>query len=175
MNASESRQNRRWLWKSAALPKFVTVVNERKSFRPSAKPTRPSVSGTHIGNALAMATDMLLIGQDEVARNGAFGNQLRPEVFPDAPLQSPVVSKVHSVPFPGPPPSASCKMRISGKRAEWPFCSLLISHRKLPPEILRREPADPARRCRPAATAWRPRRPSIERRRTTRAPSAPSR
>jgi len=30
---------------------------------------------------------MLLLVLDEVARNGAFGKILRPEVFPNAPLQ----------------------------------------------------------------------------------------
>ena len=54
---------------------------------PSAKPTRPSVPPMHVGKALAMATEMLPLGADEVARNGAFGKKLRPEVFPNAPLQ----------------------------------------------------------------------------------------
>jgi hypothetical protein len=38
-------------------------------------------------NTLGMALHMLLVRTDEVARNGAFGKILRPEVFPDAPLQ----------------------------------------------------------------------------------------
>ena len=41
----------------------------------------------HVGNALEMAADLLLFRADEVARNGAFRKILRPEVFPDAPLQ----------------------------------------------------------------------------------------
>jgi len=39
------------------------------------------------GNALRMAAELLLLRADEVARNGAFRKILRPEVFPDAPLQ----------------------------------------------------------------------------------------
>jgi len=58
----------------------------------------------HVGNALAMAAHMLLIRPDEVARNGAFRTILRPEVFPNAPLQSSGCSKVHSAQFLGPPP-----------------------------------------------------------------------
>jgi len=61
-------------------------VNLSKSCHPHAKPTRPSVLLMHVGKALAMAPDMLLLGADEVARNGAFRRILRPEVFPDAPL-----------------------------------------------------------------------------------------
>jgi hypothetical protein len=41
----------------------------------------------HVDKVLAMARDMHLLVADEVARNGAFGKKLRPEVFPDAPLQ----------------------------------------------------------------------------------------
>jgi len=52
-----------------------------------------------------MAPDMLLLKPDEVARNGAFGKQLRPEVFPNAPLQfSHSSTKGHSARFPGNPP-----------------------------------------------------------------------
>ena len=69
---------------SAILPIFVILS---KSFPPRAKPTRPGVLYMHVGNALAMASDMLLLVADEVARNGAFGKILRPEVFPNAPLQ----------------------------------------------------------------------------------------
>ncbi len=65
-------------------------ASQSKSFRPSAKPTAPAFLPMHVGNALAMAADMLLLGADEVARNGAFGKQLRPEVFPNAPLQNSV-------------------------------------------------------------------------------------
>ena len=64
-----------------------------------------------------MAVNMLLLGADEVARNGAFGKILRPEVFPNAPLQIfrltalpfdwlEFVADVHSAPFTGPPPRA---------------------------------------------------------------------
>ena len=61
-------------------------VNLRKSFRRSAKPTRLRILRMHVGNALRLATDMLLLRADEVARNGAFGKILRPEVFLNAPL-----------------------------------------------------------------------------------------
>jgi hypothetical protein len=43
----------------------------------------------HVGNALEMAANLLLLLVDEVARNGAFRKILRPEVFPDAPLHFP--------------------------------------------------------------------------------------
>ena len=60
----------------------------------------------NVGKALAMAPYMLLLGTDEVARNGALRKSLRPEVFPDAPLQFPSVAQTHSVQCPvGPPPS----------------------------------------------------------------------
>ena len=72
------------------------MVNQGKSFRPSAKPTRPRVLIMHVGNALAMAADMLLLKPDEVARNGALRTILRPEVFPNAPLQRLGFFKVHS-------------------------------------------------------------------------------
>jgi hypothetical protein len=48
----------------------------------------------HVGNALAMASDMLLLVADEVARNGAFGKSLRPEVFPNAPCNSVLKAEV---------------------------------------------------------------------------------
>jgi hypothetical protein len=69
------------------LPK-QTNSNQRKSFQPSAKPTRPGVLSTCAANALAMVPNMLLFKADEVARNGAFGKILRPEVFPNAPCIS---------------------------------------------------------------------------------------
>jgi hypothetical protein len=56
----------------------------------------------HVGNALAMASDMLPLTADEVARNGAFGKKLRPEVFPNAPCILRYTTKLR--PFPGPPP-----------------------------------------------------------------------
>jgi hypothetical protein len=49
----------------------------------------------HVGNALEMAADLLLLLVDEVARNGAFRKILRPEVFPDAPLHSPSSGALH--------------------------------------------------------------------------------
>src|ERR1700692_4377681 len=39
-----------------------------------------------VNNKLGMARDMHVQSSDEVARNGAFGKILRPEVFPGAPL-----------------------------------------------------------------------------------------
>ena len=60
-----------------------------------------------------MALEMLLYGTDEVARNGAFGKILRPEVFSDAPLQKlrfVAPKKSHSAQFPnGPPPKVLLK------------------------------------------------------------------
>jgi len=41
-----------------------------------------------------MASDMLLLVADEVARNGAFGKSLRPEVFPNAPCNSVLKAEV---------------------------------------------------------------------------------
>src|SRR5271165_6276052 len=66
-----------------------------------------------------MATDMLLVESDEVARNGAFGKILRPEVFPNAPLHTSFVSpRLHSAQFPGPPPESPPlpKRGLAGKR-----------------------------------------------------------
>jgi hypothetical protein len=82
-------------------------VNLSKSFRPSAKPTYPSVLSINVGKALAMAADMLLLGADEVARNGAFGKKLRPEVFPDAPLQCSVCRQGAFAQFPALPQESS--------------------------------------------------------------------
>ena len=76
----------------------------------------------HVGNALAMASDMLLPGADEVARNGAFGKSLRPEVFPNAPC------KLRLSPGPTPsrfpaalPPNSLLEVRISGETGGVPF------------------------------------------------------
>ena len=60
-----------------------------------------------------MVPDMLLLGADEVARNGAFGKILRPEVFPDAPLQLRLSPQYAPLSFPAPPPESPPKMRIS--------------------------------------------------------------
>jgi len=60
-----------------------------------------------------MARDMLLLRADEVARNGAFGKILRPEVFPDAPLQLRLSPKYTPLSFPALPPESPPKMRIS--------------------------------------------------------------
>ena len=105
--ASRARVRSLFLFQGNKLRRFV---NPSKSFRSSAKPTCLCVLNMHVGNALAMATDMLLLKADEVARNGAFGKILRPEVFPDAPLHFPRPSaksqsaKARSAQFPGPPP-----------------------------------------------------------------------
>jgi len=62
---------------------------------------------------------MLTNRTDEVARNGAFGKILRPEVFSDAPLQKlrfVTPKKSHSARFPdGPPPKVLLKhKKLSG-------------------------------------------------------------
>jgi hypothetical protein len=74
-----------------------------------AKPTRPSVLPVPVGKALAMARDMLLLRADEVARNGAFGKILRPEVFPDAPLQLRLSPKYTPLSFLALPPESPPK------------------------------------------------------------------
>src|ERR1039458_975672 len=118
-----------------------------------------------------MASDMLLVGADEVARNGAFGKILRPEVFPDAPLQIFRLSTRCIPPsFPVPPPRILLKKRASREAGGVPR-----DLESLPTEPLRQVQAAPARRYRLAAIAWRPPRPSSARRRTAPAPSAPSR
>jgi hypothetical protein len=99
--------NRRTGGKNKA--QIETICNLSKSFQPSAKPTCLCVRNMHVGNALAMAADMLLLEADEVARNGAFGKILRPEVFPNAPCIAPFVgyhlsTKARSARFLGPPP-----------------------------------------------------------------------
>jgi hypothetical protein len=53
-----------------------------------------------------MVPDMLLLRADEVARNGAFGKILRPEVFPDAPLQLRLSPKYTPLGFPALPQKA---------------------------------------------------------------------
>ena len=58
-----------------------------------------------------MARDMLLLVVDEVARNGAFGKILRPEVFPGAPLHSPYLAEMHSAGFPSSPGSSWLKRK----------------------------------------------------------------
>ena len=60
-----------------------------------------------------MAPDMLLPRADEVARNGAFGKILRPEVFPDAPLQLRLSPKYTPPCFPALPQRVLPKMRIN--------------------------------------------------------------
>jgi hypothetical protein len=70
-----------------------------------------------------MVPDMLLLRTDEVARNGAFGKILRPEVFPDAPLQLRLSPKY--TPFGSPPsPRKSSQMRISRETGGVLFYSL---------------------------------------------------
>ena len=61
-------------------------ARESKVFPRHAKPTRSNVPWIRVGKTLEMAIDLLLFSADEVARNGALGKKLRPEVFPDAPL-----------------------------------------------------------------------------------------
>jgi len=73
------------LWKSSPC-RERGFPDQSKSFRPSAKPTRPNVPTLRVDKGLAMAHDMLPFGSDEVARNGASWKLLRPEVFPNAPL-----------------------------------------------------------------------------------------
>lgn len=91
----------------------------RKSFRPPRKTYRLLISRLRVNNGLGMATQMLIFSQDEVARNGAFGKILRPEVFPDAPLHFPrpstSLSRPKPVPlsFPALPRESSPGMRIS--------------------------------------------------------------
>jgi len=53
------------------------------------------------------------LAQDEVARNGAFEKKLRPEVFPNAPCNTPFVAEARSARFPAFPLESSWKMRIS--------------------------------------------------------------
>ena len=74
---------------------------------------------------------MLLLGADEVARNGAFGKLLRPEVFPSAPLQSPFVAKARSAQFPGPPPRVLLEVRISRETGGVPLDPFPSLARKL--------------------------------------------
>src|ERR1700730_15818527 len=119
-----------------------------------------------------MAPDMLLSRADEVARNGAFGKILRPEVFPDAPLQLRLSPKYTPLSFPALPPESPPKMRISREMGGVLFDRLSP---EISPETLRPEPADPAHRCRPVAASWRPSPPSSAKRRTAPAPSALSR
>ena len=105
----------RWLRKSAA-GRHRIFRCERKSFRPRAKPTCSQAVSIRVSNALRLATNMLLFRQDEVARNGAFGKLLRPEVFRNAPLHSlfEFDRRVHSVGFPALPREIlpSPKLRI---------------------------------------------------------------
>src|ERR1017187_9841536 len=74
------------LWKSF-VPRRGALAEKSKVFRSCAKATRSRVPWMRVGNALRMACQLLLLRADEVARNGAFRKILRPEVFPDAPLQ----------------------------------------------------------------------------------------
>src|ERR1700687_3711114 len=78
-----------------------------------------------------MAPDMLLSRADEVARNGAFGKILRPEVFPDAPLQLRLSPKSTPLSFPALPPESPPKMRISREMGG-------VLFDRLSPEILAR-------------------------------------
>jgi hypothetical protein len=60
-----------------------------------------------------MAFHMHINKTDEVARNGAFGKILRPEVFPDAPLQKDSICRpkpLRSI-SDGPPPKVILKYR----------------------------------------------------------------
>jgi hypothetical protein len=79
-----------------------------------------------------MAADLLLLEPDEVARNGAFWKILRPEVFPDAPLQFPFGRALRWVPR-QPSPEATADL-TERERAECSFvrtispaiCNLLV-------------------------------------------------
>jgi hypothetical protein len=64
-------------------------ANPSNLFRRRAKPTCPSVPRLRACNVLRVASQLLLFRADEVARNGASRKILRPEVFPNAPLQFP--------------------------------------------------------------------------------------
>src|ERR1017187_3043850 len=101
----------------------------------------------HVDKMLEMASDMLLLVADEVARNGAFGKILRPEVFTNAPLRLRLSLrlwiKVDAARFAGFPPRGPPLIPGSGRSA------ILTPH--LPPEGLKRQPVAPARRCRPHA------------------------
>jgi len=55
------------LWVRSATDK------KRKSFQRSAKPTRRIMANVQSGKGLAMASEMLLVRADEVARNGVLG------------------------------------------------------------------------------------------------------
>ena len=78
-----------------------------------------------------MAPDMLLLGPDEVARNGAFGKSLRPEVFPNAPLHSPFVEQraLRSISWPS-PEASSLEVRMSRESRWSAVCSVLVCRRK---------------------------------------------
>ena len=71
-----------------------------------------------------MVPDMLLLRADEVARNGAFGKILRPEVFPDAPLQLRLSPKYTPLGFPALPQKVLPQMRISRETGGVPIYSL---------------------------------------------------
>jgi hypothetical protein len=117
-------------------------VNKRKSFRPCAKPTRPRVLPIHVGNALAMATDMLILGADEVARNGASWKILRPEVFPNAPLHYSVCCQGALRPVSRPSPeSPPGRLRISRETGGVPSTP---SH--TPPRLQHPNPWQPRQR-----------------------------
>jgi hypothetical protein len=68
---------------------FITRVRTTKVKLASAAQNLPATPNDYhpVNNKLAMASNMHINKTDEVARNGAFGKILRPEVFPDAPLQ----------------------------------------------------------------------------------------
>jgi hypothetical protein len=85
---------------------------------PSAKATQARVFLTVYSQQVSYGSRHAYKQTDEVARNGAFGKILRPEVFPDAPLQkeTPFVTKVTPLNIPTAlPRRSSCKLwKLSG-------------------------------------------------------------
>jgi hypothetical protein len=130
--------------------KLRRFVNPSKSFRSQRKTYLPLRSTYACWQCLSNGNRHASPKADEVARNGAFGKILRPEVFPDAPLHFPrpstSLSRLKPVPlsFPALPRESSPGMRISretgGLGLSLPSDQLQIT--------LRPEPTDPARRCR---------------------------
>jgi hypothetical protein len=99
--------------------KLRRFVNPSKSFRSQRKTYLPLRSTYACWQCLSNGNRHASPKADEVARNGAFGKILRPEVFPDAPLHFPrpstSLSRLKPVPlsFPALPRESSPGMRIS--------------------------------------------------------------
>jgi len=67
-------------------PSLQSCAATSKVFHSHAKATRSCVLWMNVGKLLEMAADLHRPPVDEVARNGAFWNLLRPEVFSGLPL-----------------------------------------------------------------------------------------